>query len=114
MNKATSVQNIKNVNNISFLIEDFPMEMDSKLTIVADTDDDIFEFSFEGRDLLKICQAAGLFAVREKDQKIREKESSDLQSKYERAFIEKQTIKEAYEELFKELFKLIKEEKKDE
>lgn len=94
---------------------------------VADTDDDIFNFVFEGDNILQSCKAAGLFAVREKDQKIKEleidneklkreyeKELIDLQSKYERAFIGKQMIKEEYEELFKEFFKLIKEEKKDE
>ncbi len=72
--KATSVQNIKNVKNISFSIEGHPFEMESKLTIVASTNDDIFEFEFEGPDLLEICRAAGLFTGWEKDQKIRELE----------------------------------------
>ena len=81
--KTTSVQTIKNVNYINFSIENYPMEMESKLTIIAGTDDDIFEFKFEGRDLLKICKAAGLFTGWEKDQKIREleKDNEDIRSR---------------------------------
>lgn len=72
--KATSVQNIKNVKDIIFSIDNYPMETESKLTIVASTDDDIFEFVFEGPDLLQRCKKAGLFTGWEKDQKIRELE----------------------------------------
>ncbi len=72
MKKATSVQNIKNVNGVSFSIENYPMEKESKLTIVASTNDDIFEFELEGSDLLQSCKAAGLFTGWEKDQKIKE------------------------------------------
>ena len=38
--KATSTQSIKNVKNVTFTIENYPMEEESKLTIVATTDDD--------------------------------------------------------------------------
>lgn len=72
--KATSVQNIKNVKGVSFSFERYPIEMESKLTIIASTDDDIFEFEFEGPDLLQSCRAAGLFTGWEKDQKIKELE----------------------------------------
>lgn len=72
--KATSVQNIKNVNDVCFSIENYPAEMESKLTIVASTNDDIFAFEFEGPDLLRSCKTAGLFTGCEKDQKIRELE----------------------------------------
>ena len=75
--KATSIQNIKNVKNISFLIENDPLERESKLTIVARTNDDIFEFNFEGSNLLEICKAAGLFTGWEKDQKIRKLEEEN-------------------------------------
>ncbi len=72
MKKATSVQNIKNVKDISFEIEYNPLGEECELTIVASTDDDIFEFEFEGSDLLQSCKKAGLFTVLEKDQKIKE------------------------------------------
>lgn len=72
--KATSVQNIKNVKDISFTIENNPAELESKLIIVAGTNDDIFAFEFEGSDLTQQCKAAGLFTGWEKDQKIRELE----------------------------------------
>ena len=72
--KATSVQNIKNVKDICYSIENHPMERESKLTIVASTDDDIFAFEFEGSDLLQSCKRSGLFTGWEKDQKIRELE----------------------------------------
>lgn len=72
--KATSVQNIKNVKDVCFSIENYPLERESKLTIVASTDDDIFAFEFEGSDLLQSCKRSGLFTGWEKDQKIRELE----------------------------------------
>lgn len=75
--KATSVQNIKNVNDICFSIENYPAEMESKLTIVASTNDDIFAFEFEGPDLLRSCKTAGLFTGWEKDQKIGELEKEN-------------------------------------
>ena len=74
MKKATSVQNIKNVKDIILSINNYLMETESKITIVASTDDDIFEFVFEGPDLLQRCKKAGLFTGWEKDQKIRELE----------------------------------------
>ena len=70
--KATSVQNIKNVNDICFSIENYPVTEESKLIIVASTNDDIFAFEFEGPDLLQNCKKAGLFTGWEKEQKIRE------------------------------------------
>lgn len=70
--KATSVQNIKNVKDISVTVENYPVEMGSKITIVASTDDDVFEFGLEGLDLLQSCKRAGLFSGLEKDQTIRE------------------------------------------
>ena len=73
--KATSIQNIKNVKDICFSIENDPIERKSKLTIVASTDDDIFAFEFEGSDLLQSCKKSGLFTGWEKDQMIRELES---------------------------------------
>ena len=75
--KATSVQNIKNVNDVCFSIENYPAEMESKLTIVASTNDDIFAFEFEGPDLLRSCKTAGLFTGWEKDQKIGELEKEN-------------------------------------
>lgn len=73
--KATSVQNIKNVKDVSFLLAEDPDEMGSNFTIIARTNDDIFKFEFEGGlDLLQSCKAAGLFTGWEKDQKIRELE----------------------------------------
>lgn len=74
MKKATSVQNIKDVKDVSFSIDNHPAEMESKLTIVASTNDDIFAFEFEGPDIRQSCKAAGLFTGWEKDQKIRELE----------------------------------------
>ena len=79
--KATSVQKIENVNNICFSIENNPAEMESKLVIVASTDDDIFEFEFKGPELLQICKGAGLFTGWEKDQRIRELEKENKQNK---------------------------------
>ena len=72
--KTTSTQTIKNVTDISFSIENDPTELDSKLIIVASTDNDIFEFKFEAKDPLNICKIAKLFAGWEQDQKIRELE----------------------------------------
>ena len=72
--KATSVQKIENVNNICFSIENHPAEMESKLVIVASTNDDIFEFEFKGPELIQQCKAAGLFTGWEKYQRIRELE----------------------------------------
>lgn len=81
--KATSVQNIKNINDICFDVSNDPIERESKLTIVASTDDDIFAFEFEGLDILQCCKRAGLFVGWEKDQKIREleKENKKLETK---------------------------------
>ena len=94
--KTTSVQTIKNVRDMSFKVENDPVVRESKLIIVATTDDDIFAFEFESRDLLQICNIAGMFAGLEKDQKLcemkiknkeleeeYEKKLSDLQSKYD-------------------------------
>lgn len=81
--KATSVQNIKNVKDVCFDISNDPIERESKLTIVASTNDDIFAFEFEGLDILQCCKRAGLFTGWEKDQKIREleKENKKLEAK---------------------------------
>lgn len=79
--KATSVQNIKDVKDICFSIDNNPAEMESKFTIVASTNDDIFAFEFEGGDLLQCCKRAGLFTGWEKDQKIRELEKENKQNK---------------------------------
>ena len=83
--KATSVQNIKNVKDVCFSIDNHPAEMESKLTIVASTNDDIFAFEFEGSDLLQNCKRAGLFTGWEKDQKIREleKKNDELTKAYD-------------------------------
>lgn len=81
--KATSVQKIENVNNICFSIENHPAEMESKLVIVASTNDDIFAFEFEGPELLQCCKRAGLFTGWEKDQEIRDKkEYQSLMDRY--------------------------------
>lgn len=120
--KATSVQNIKNVRNISFSIENHPMEIESKLTIVASTNDDVFAFEFEGSDLLEICKAAGLFTGWEKDQKIRELEKDNknlteaYNSMYEsvgRSLREQQRLKKEYEEKIRELEKELSDWKKE-
>lgn len=79
--KATSTQNIKNVNGISFSVESNPLERENKMTVVATTDDDIFEFVFEGDYILQSCKAAGLFAGCEKDRKIRELEKDNTLNK---------------------------------
>lgn len=81
--KATSVQRIENVNDICFSIENHPIERESKLTIVASTNDDVFAFELEGPDLLPNCKKVGLFTGWEKDQKIKEleKENKDLKAK---------------------------------
>lgn len=70
---STSTQVIKNVKDISVTVENYPIEMESKLTIVASTDDDIFAFEFEGPNLMDACRKTGLFTGWEKDQEIREK-----------------------------------------
>lgn len=85
--KATSVQNIKNVKDVCFDISNDPIKMESKLTIVASTDDDIFAFEFEGMGLLQSCKRAGLFTGWEKGQKIKdlEKKINFLERKYSKA-----------------------------
>lgn len=119
MKAATSVQNIKNVRNISFSITNDPTEIESKLTVVASTDDDIFKFEFEGSDILQICKAAGLFTGWEKEQKIRELESKNEELKEEnknlskandslyesvyKALAEKRQMKEEYEKKYQQL-----------
>ena len=122
MKKATSVQNIKNVRDIIFSIDNYPMETESKLTIVASTDDDIFEFKFEGSDLLQSCKKAGLFTGWEKDQKIREleKENKKLKDAYNNVYEcvehvskEKQQLKEDYEEKQQQLKEDYEEQLKD-
>lgn len=80
--EATSTQNIKNVKDISISIDDYPVERKGKITIVATTDDDIFEFVFEGDHILQSCKAAGLFTGWEKDQKIRELEKENISLNY--------------------------------
>lgn len=105
--KATSVQSIKNVKDISVTIENYPVEMGSKITIIASTDDDIFEFEFEGSDLLQSCKAAGLFVGWEKDQKIRELEESLERWKKEAA-----DCLRLRDEAQKEAYKLKKENEK--
>lgn len=79
--KATSVQVIKNVKDICFSIDNNPAERESKLTVVASTNDDIFAFEFEGQDLLQSCKRAGLFTGWEKDQKIKELKQENKQNK---------------------------------
>lgn len=52
--KATSVQNIENVKDICISAAAFPMRGPGEtLTIVIYTDDDVFEFNFEGSDLVQ-------------------------------------------------------------
>lgn len=94
MKKATSVQNIKDVKDVSFSIENDIVKMESKLTIVASTNDDIFAFEFEGPDLLQSCKATGLFTGWEKDQKIIELEKQLQQAEND---------KKKYEEKIKNL-----------
>lgn len=110
--KATSVQKIENVNNISFIIENDPIEEKHKLSIVAGTNDDIFEFDFEGPELIQQCKAAGLFTGWEKDQKIREletdvsnwkKEAVDCLKLRDEAQKEAYKLKKENEKLKKEL-----------
>ena len=74
MKKATSGQNIKNVKDISFSFLSFPIERNSTLTIVATTNDDIFEIVFEGEHLIQSCKASGMFDSLEKNRKIMELE----------------------------------------
>lgn len=105
--KATSTQNIKNVKDICFSIENNPLERESKLTIVASTNDDIFAFEFEGSDLLKSCKRSGLFTGWEKDQKIRELEEEVSRWKKEAADCLK-----LRDEAQKEAYKLKKENEK--
>ena len=109
--KATSVQKIENVKNISFIIENDPIEEKHKLAIVAGTNDDIFEFDFEGQELIQQCKAAGLFTGWEKDQKIRELEKELGDWKKEAAnclVLRDEAQKEAYK-LKQENVKLKKE-----
>lgn len=72
--KATSKQEIKNIRDISFSFLSCPVEMKSELTITATTDDDIFEFVFEGEHIIQSCEKSGMFIGWETDQKIRELE----------------------------------------
>lgn len=106
--KATSVQNIKNVKSICFSIENHPAEMESKLTVIASTNDDIFAFEFEGPELIQQCKAAGLFTGWEKDQKIKElkeelgrwkKEAADCLKLRDEAQKEAYKLKQENEEL---------------
>lgn len=114
---ATSTQNIKNVKDISISIDDYPVERKGKLTIVATTDDDIFEFEFEGTDLLQSCKKAGLFSGREKDVKIKklEKELNSLKQLKtdlpETPFTDAMLI-DGYNKLTKENEKLEKENRR--
>ncbi len=105
--KATSTQTIKNVKDISVTIENYPVEMESKITIVASTDDDIFEFEFEGPDLLQSCKKAGLLNGWEKDLKIKElrEMNDDLEQ-------EREAILEANDKLREEFDKVAEENKK--
>lgn len=80
--KATSVQKIENVKDISFKIENDPAKMESKLTIVASTDDDIFAFEFEGADLLQSCKAM----LKEENEKLK-KDANEQPSSTSRADI---------------------------
>ena len=73
---TNSVQNIENVEDISFTIYNDPIDpmMKSKFTIVAtNTDNDMFTFVFKGNYLIQTCKKAGLFDGWEKDQEIRKK-----------------------------------------
>lgn len=101
MKKATSTQEIKNVKDIIFSIENYPIEKESKLTIVAMTDDDIFEFKFEGEDLLQSCKKSGLFTGWEKDQEIREKnrEINKLNKQLQEAIHDKKRLEYKLKEL---------------
>lgn len=73
--KSTSIQNIKNVKDIVISATAFPMGGPGEtLTIVIYTNDDVFEFNFEGSDLVQKCKKSGLFSGWEKEQKIRKLE----------------------------------------
>lgn len=106
--KATSVQKIENVNNICFSIENNPAEMESKLVIVASTNDDIFAFEFRGPELLQICKGAGLFTGWEKDQKIREIEAKckDISNDNASLLATNVILREKNEKLKKEIHSL--------
>ena len=106
---ATSVQNIKNVKDVCFDISNDPIEMKSKFTIVASTNDDIFAFEFEGEDLLQSCKRAGLFTGWEKDQRINELEKKLSEWKKEAA----ECLK-LRDEAQKEAYKLKKENEREE
>ena len=83
--KATSTQEIKNVKDISFSFVSNPIEMNSKLTIVATTNDDIFEIVFEGEHLIQSCKNTGMFDGLEKDLELREMKirNKGLKEEYE-------------------------------
>lgn len=123
--KATSVQNIKNVKDVCFSIDSHPAEMESKLTIVASTNDDIFAFEFEGPDLLQSCKRAGMFTGWEKDQEIRELETKSkdiandnalllktnkkLKNENENLKEENKNLSEANDSLYKSVYRALTE-----
>lgn len=113
--KATSVHNIKNVKDVCFDISNDPIKMESKLTIVASTDDDIFAFEFEGSDILQSCKRAGLFTGWEKDQKIRELEAKNKDMSDDNALLleTNKKLKEENEELKKKNEALVRENEKN-
>ena len=102
--KATSVQNIKNVKDICFSIENDPIERESKLTIVASTNDDIFAFEFEGSDLLQSCKKVGLFTGWENDETIKRKnrEINELNQKLYQVERDKERLTDRYKDLEKQ------------
>lgn len=102
--KATSVQNIKNVKDICFSIENDPIEKKSKLIVVASTNDDIFAFEFEGSDLLQSCKKVGLFTGLENDETIKRKnrEINELNQKLYQVERDKERLTDRYKDLEKQ------------
>lgn len=94
MKKATITQKIKNVKDIILSIDDDIAVMESKLTIIATTDDDIFEFVLEGPDIRQSCKRSGILTGWEKDGIIRklEKDNKELKEEYEKGLKEKDDI----------------------
>ena len=112
--KATSKQEIKNVMDISFSFVSCPIEMKSELTVTATTDDDIFEFVFEGEHIIQSCEKSGMFIDWEKDQRIRELEEQikKLEQKNKAFKDTADTWSKEYYNLSKKFDKLQEENKK--
>ena len=100
---ATSIQNIKNVKDMSVTIEKSPLE-DTRIIISVNTDDDTYEINCSGPECLEFLRKRDFVSIQEYDYihsqlMEREKEVRELKQQLQKAERDKKSLAGSYKRL---------------